>query len=404
MGPDEARKAAETAGRLAAEADRSGRLADEVVDAVRAAGFARHFLDQERGGDQGSFEDLTRAVLLVGRSCAATAWSASLAAYSVRLACHLPSEGQRTVFAEGPDVLIATGLVPSGRAVRTDGGWRLTGSWGYVSGVGFADWVLLCAVQAPEQGKAPEQTKAPEQGKAPAQGQTPGKSAGGPPALRFFALPRAACAVRETWDNVGMRATGSHTVEVADAFVPESLSFGRGALLSGDNPHATAASHRVPFQAVAGITFVAPVVGAALGALDAVAATTVGRRRTPTAEVRLARASGLLEAARLLVRENARTVDAGRLDPETLAHIERNAVTAAELSADAVGQLVRLGGTSALAADHPAQRFWRDVVSATSHVVLQFETSAAGHLAEVLLGPAPQSASPDGPPRGGGPR
>ncbi|MFH9469996.1 hydrolase [Streptomyces clavifer] len=344
----------------AAEADTRRGLAREVTDAIREDGFARHFVAARFGGAEGTFEDLTRAVLPVGESCAATAWCASLAAYAARLASHLPEEGHQELWGAGPDTLLATGLMPAGRARPADGGWRVTGCWAYVSGIAFADWAVVCAA-----------------------------AAGGdePAGLRFFAVPRGAYTVRETWDSVGMRATGSHTVVVDDVFVPRHLSFERAATLTGRNPTSRVASHNVPFRGVGGLTFVAPVVGAAAGALAACAATLTGRTRSPTAELDVVRASGRIDAARHLVEESARALDRRLFAPRELARNERNAAFAAETLREAVTLLVGAAGTSGLGEGHSLQRFWRDVTSATSHVALQYDTAARENYAAALLGP-----------------
>ncbi|URN12812.1 hypothetical protein LUW77_17890 [Streptomyces radiopugnans] len=77
-------------------------------------------------------------------------------------------------------------------------------------------------------------------------GPAAGAPAGGPPAMRFFAVRRQACTVHPTWDSIGMRATGSHTVVVEDVLVPEHLSFDRMEVLSGRNAHSAGAVHNVP--------------------------------------------------------------------------------------------------------------------------------------------------------------
>ncbi|MGA5096490.1 hydrolase [Streptomyces lavendulocolor] len=345
----------------AAAADAERALHREVVEALREAGFARHFVASRFGGSEGTFAELTSAVMTAGEGCAATAWCASLSAYSARFAAHLPEEGHQALWGDSPDTVVATALMPVGRAQRTDGGWRLTGQWAYVSGVDFADWALVCAV-------------------VPGAGE-------GPPRMRFFALPRGTYTVRETWDSVGMRATGSHTVVVDDVRVPDHLSFDRADMLRGRNAGSDLPAHNVPFQAVGGLTFIAPVVGAATGALSAAAATLTGRKRNQTGELKVVRASGRIDAARHLVMENAGVLDGRLFTPEHMARNERNATFAAELLQEAVGLLVSAAGTGGLGEGQALQRFWRDVTSATSHVALQYDTAARKNYSAVLLGP-----------------
>lgn len=344
----------------AADADAARGLSRDVVDGIRHAGFARHFVAARFGGAEGTFAELTRAVMSVGEGCAAAAWCASLAAYSARFAAHLPEAGHQELWGAGPDTVVATGLMPAGRAVPENGGWRVTGQWAYVSAVDFADWVMVCAAVA---------------------------GAEGPPRLRFFTLPRGAYTVRESWDSVGMRATGSHTVVVENAFVPDHLTFDRADMLTGRNGTSAVSSHNVPFQAVGGLTFIAPVAGAATGALAACAGSVTGRRRNQTAELTVVRASGRVDAARLLVEQNAQVLDQRLFTAEHMARNERNATFAAEILREAVTLLVGAAGTAGLGEKHALQRHWRDITSATSHVALQYDTAARKNYSAVLLGP-----------------
>ncbi|HZU56432.1 MAG TPA: acyl-CoA dehydrogenase family protein [Actinocrinis sp.] len=351
-------RAVQIAARHAAEADATGRLAPQVVEALREAGFARHFVGARWGGAEGTFTDLTAGVLALGRACASAAWTASLSAYSSRYASHLPEEGHAALWGPTPDAFVVAGLVPGGSAEAADGGWRLSGSWGYVSGVEFADWALLCA---------------------------PASVSGADPEPYFFALARGSFKILETWDSVGMRATGSHTVVADDVFVPAHLAFPRSHMITGVSPASSAACHNVPFQAVGGLTFIAPAVGAAEGALAAASAALAGKRRTPGTDIELVRASGQVDVSRHLVEQNAAMLDAATFTPALMARNERNAVFAAELVAQAVAALATAAGTSGYSESAPLQRFWRDVTVMSSHIALRYETAAVRTYPPVLF-------------------
>ncbi|OKJ94691.1 hypothetical protein AMK26_33420 [Streptomyces sp. CB03234] len=356
-----AEKLSHLAAQHAADADTTRRLAPDVVAGLREAGFARHFVSSRWGGTDGTFTELVGGVLTVSQACASTGWCASLLAASSRFAAHLPEAGHEELWGGGPDAFIATGLVPSGRAQAADGGWRLSGSWSYISGVDFADWVLLCGAVAGE----------------------------GPPELRFFALPRGSFETVESWDCAGMRATGSHTVVVSGAYVPSHLSFARADMETGRNSWSTQPTHNVPFQASGALTFIGPAVGAAQGALKAAAAGLANKKRFDAAEVELVRASGRIDAARHLVEQNAQVIDARAFTPEFMARNQRNASFSGELVADALTGLLRAAGTAGLTESGPLQRFWRDVTAATSHVALRFDiTKAARNYSEALFADA----------------
>ncbi|MFF1902824.1 acyl-CoA dehydrogenase family protein [Kitasatospora sp. NPDC058218] len=356
-----AARVAETAHRYAEEADRTGALDPETVKALTAAGYPRHFVPVRWGGTDGTFTELAEAMALIGKTCASTAWCSSMFAYSARFATHLSLRAQKEFWGESPNVLWVSGLVPSGATEPVDDGFRLDGRWSYVSGATFSDWAILAG---------------PRQG--------PGAQ---PP--RFFAVPRADYTVEETWDNVGMRATGSHTVVLRDVFVPEHRTVLLAEVVAGINKVSHSPQHNVPLMAVGGLTCVAPVIGAVGGMVDAYAALVAARRSapgggvTPVNDLVLARAAADLDSAALLAGRAAALLDAG----EARRFAVRNARDAAYLGrllADTAHELIRTAGTSVQGAAHPLQRLWRDITAATSHAALRFDRAATAY-ADTLL-------------------
>ncbi|MEV0374124.1 acyl-CoA dehydrogenase family protein [Streptomyces sp. NPDC050636] len=350
------------AARHAADADRTGSLSPAVVRAASEAGFARHFVPRRWGGSEGTFAALLDAVATVGEGCAATAWVASLTSSAARIAAFLPEEGQAELWDRGPDVLMSGALIPSGRARRVDGGWRVSGEWPYTSGVGFSDWALACAPAAAGQDSAPY----------------------------FFAVPKSAYRIVGTWFNVGMRATGSDTLVLEDVFVPGHLAVPRSAVWDGV-PSAAAPNLRVPMRSVNGLTFCGPVLGAAAGGLDAwsawmsqkadisIATARGPAREKPSVQVALARTAGEIDAARLLLERAARLADTGSVSPGGVARSGRDCALAADLCVAAVDRIFRAGGTRGQSQDNQIQRVWRDVNAAASHVMLQFEVAGAAY-------------------------
>jgi two-component flavin-dependent monooxygenase len=365
---------AEIAARYAAEAETARRLSLQVVEGVRDAGFARHFVPVAHGGEAGGFSELTSAVGLVGEGCTSAAWAASLAAYGGRNAAFLPEEAQAEIWADGPDVLLASALVPSGKAEPVGGGWRLSGEWKYISGVHFADWALACA-PVPAEGSVDPEVR---------------------PEVSFFAVPKADFAIVDSWFTVGMRGTGSDTLLLSDVFVPEHRTRTRSAVHAGWAPASDTHCHILPMHAVNGLPFAAPLVGAARGALRAWIARTgsrVDRRgqavgEKPSTQVALARSAAEVDAAELLILRTAAVADGTQCPPKGEAAVRgaRDLALAVELLVSAVDRVFRAGGTSGQSSSDPVQRFWRDVNSAASHVALSFETTGAAYGAWALAG------------------
>jgi two-component flavin-dependent monooxygenase len=361
--------ARDTAAAHTVAADRERRLAGPVVDAIRAAGFARHFVPPAHGGSGAGFAAAVEGALTVASGCAAAGWCASLFAGHARMAGHLPVRARAEIWDGGPDVLIGAAVVPGGTAEAGPGGYVLRGRWRFVSGVDVADWVLLFA---------PDPDAAGE--------------------LRVFAVPAGDVGVDDTWHTVGMRGTGSRTVVADGVTVPRHRTFRQRDLLAGSAPEPATPAHAVPFRMVNGLTLAAPAVGAARGGLAAWTGwisdrteVVMGRtvRATDKGSVRdaLARASAELDSAELLLRRIADAADAGGpWDAGLVARSHRDHAFAADLARSAMDRLARCCGTSGQQEDHPVGRFHRDVAAATSHAALQLETAAGVYAGHVLTG------------------
>ncbi|MFG2606231.1 acyl-CoA dehydrogenase [Streptomyces sp. NPDC048514] len=351
--PEPVRDAAVLAAARTGLTDTERRVAPEVIAALTDAGFARWFVPAARGGDPGTFTELVRSVAVLGAECPSTGWLASLFAFAARYVACLPEKAQAEVWADGPDARVCVVNKPLGTAVPVDDGWLLSGEWTFVSGVEYADWALLAG---------------------PAPAGPPG--AGGRPPL-FFLVPRADFTYRDTWHSLGMRGTGSHTLVLDGVHVPEYRTCLRENAMKGQAVGVPGPP--LPTLAVNGLTFVAPALGAALGALRvAVGATAVpatGPREASGQAYRIgyARAAGLIDAAQLLLLRVAEVADGGKLGPALVQRSRRDCALALELLVEAVDALLRAGGTRAQDDRHPLQRFWRDVRSVASHAVVQFE-------------------------------
>jgi two-component flavin-dependent monooxygenase len=334
-------------------------LSEEVVRGVLAAGFARHFVPARWGGTEGGFGSLARATAVLGRACPSTAWLASLCATLGRMCGYLAEDGQRAVWSKGPDTVIAGSLLPLGTAAPDPGGWRVDGTWPYVSGAEFADWALVLARTTAE-----------------------------PVHARFFMVPRTAFRVVPTWSVVGMRATGSHTVVVQEHVVAPELSYARTDLDAATASPGHQWFHGRPLEGISGLTFVAPLLGAAQGAISCWAAHIADRvaQGNPRMSIMggghyeqvLTRSAAEVDAAALLIERSAERADSGGLTDRQVAEGARDCAYAAELAVAAVDRLIGAAGTAAMAEDHPLQRYWRDLHCGAGHIMLQLPRSAAG--------------------------
>ncbi|MGW2651122.1 acyl-CoA dehydrogenase family protein [Streptomyces sp. NPDC001393] len=358
---EQARHIAELAGERAEKAEAARTPDLDVVDALVAAGAARHFVPTSLGGSGGTFTQLKQAAVTIGEQCPATAWCTVVAGLMTRAANYLPPAGQQRLWAGGPDVLIAGGVTPRGTATPVDGGWLLSGSWPAVSSSERAHWILLSA--------AVEGIGAPGQ--------------------RVCLVPRAEVCIDRTWDDVGMQATGSHTAVVEQVFVADTMTFPVGLLTEVDAPPAGPDGRAVPLPAVNTFLFCLPMLGAAHGALRYWKQLTAAKLRgrpgaydpvvAHYADV-LARSSSEIDAAELLLDRVAQVIDtAPTITRPDVARHQRDCAYAAEQLVRAVDRLMRASGTSGHSTGSVLQRLWRDIHTAGSHAALQFGPAAANY-------------------------
>ncbi|MGW1915398.1 acyl-CoA dehydrogenase family protein [Streptomyces sp. NPDC002076] len=352
---------AELASRRAEKAEAARTPDLDVINALVAAGAARHFVPTSLGGSGGTFAELKQAAVVIGEQCPATAWCMVVAGLMTRTANYLPPAGQKQLWAGGPDTLIAGGVTPRGVAAPVEGGWLLSGSWPAVSSSERAHWILLSA--------AAEGPDGSEQ--------------------RVCLVPRAEVRIDRTWDDVGMQATGSHTAVVEQVFVPDTMTFPAGLLTELDAPQAGPDGRAVPLLAVNAFLFCLPMLGAAHGALrywkQLTGAKLHGRPGAYDPVVAhyadvFARSSSEIDAAELLLDRIAQVTDtAPTVTRSDVARNQRDCAFAAELLVRAVDRLMRASGTSGHSTGSVLQRLWRDIHTAGSHAALQFGTAAANY-------------------------
>lgn len=106
-------------------------------------------------------------------------------------------QAQQEVWGEDQAMLVSSTYQPVGKVTHVEGGFRLSGRWGFSTGSVHCGWVLLGAFCPP-------------------------KDDGTPAEMRTFLLPRSDYAIdREAWKVFGLQGTGSHDIIVDDVFVPD---------------------------------------------------------------------------------------------------------------------------------------------------------------------------------------
>jgi alkylation response protein AidB-like acyl-CoA dehydrogenase len=179
------------------------RIAAPIVQSLRESDLCRMLLDTGASPPYTPEEWLRVLETLAGAEASVSwlIWNNTLPCFWARF---LDDAGRARIFGDASR-LFAGSTRPTGQAVATKGGFRLSGRWALVSGCELADYVYLMSL-VHEDG-------------------VPRMHAPGQPDLRVLFVPKGRYAILDTWHVGGLRGSGSHDVVVDDVFVPVDDSF-----------------------------------------------------------------------------------------------------------------------------------------------------------------------------------
>jgi 3-hydroxy-9,10-secoandrosta-1,3,5(10)-triene-9,17-dione monooxygenase len=341
-------------------ANAARRLAPETVRDLKDAGLFRILQPQRWGGyemDPGVFFDVQMAL---AEGCMSTAWVYGvIAVHNFQLGL-FDARAQSDVWGADTSVRISSSYQPVGKVTKVDGGFRLSGRWGFSSGCEYCDWVFLGALYWPDGDKAP-------------------------PDMRTFLLPRRDYKILDTWKTFGLQATGSQDIVVEGAFVPEYRTHRAYDGFMGTNPGGAVNDgplYRLPWAQVFVRSVSTAAIGATQGALDAFVDIAGKRVSTNTGKASKADAfvmnaiaetqSSIDEMKGTLHRnfsEMMRRVRAG--EPLTLperVHWRYQSAQIARRCAGLTDNLLPLLGGRAIYNDSPIIRYWLDINASRAHV------------------------------------
>jgi indole-3-acetate monooxygenase len=128
------------------ETEETRGLAPQIVEGLIEAGLCRLVVPASLGGYEAApvlFVQTLEELASAEASVAWIAWNNALPCFSAR---YLVEAQRRELFGDARR-LFANSTRPSGKAVVVDGGFRVSGRWGLVSGCELADWIpVMCVV------------------------------------------------------------------------------------------------------------------------------------------------------------------------------------------------------------------------------------------------------------------
>ncbi len=327
-------------------------LPEDVLDAMHAARMFHLLVPRSIGGVELSPSIYIQAVEQIARGDASAAWCMNQQSGCSMSAAYLSEAAAREMFG-GPRDTLAWGQTPGARAVRSDGGWRLTCHGSFASGNRHCSWLGAHVPTFEADG-------------------TPRCDPDGKPIERTMLFPRARVKITDTWQVVGLCGTGSDDYEVTDLFIPDAHAIARDHPAERREPGLT---YRFSSLTIYASGFAAVALGVARAVLDEFVK--LARQKTQVLaqspmrdnaviQSLIATADVTLRSARSWLIQTLRDAEAGVRARGELTLDERVAIRQAATFAitrarGVVNEVYHEAGSTAIFNRFPIERRFRDI-------------------------------------------
>ena len=350
------------------QAEREGRIPAPVFKALRETGLLRMMAPRRAGGFGCNILTHMRTVAELAKGCAGSAWAFGLLSGCTGTAAGMGPEATEILFKTGEELFCSVSS-PTGTATPVDGGYLVSGQWGYGSGCLHADWAMNGVKVLDEAGAVVD--------------------------TAFAIIPLThsdRVAIKNTWHVLGVKGSGSNTIVADQVFVPAPLM-----MLRSQTPSQAVLltlpgledKERVPQEPLFPLGVLSPTLGAATALLERVTdnmkTKCVVGWHYPTqasSEVmvqQLGEAAMEIDSAWLHIRRATTYMDdiapTRVLSGFEKARIQADCGHAMQLLRRAGERLMDIAGPSAFADGNPLVRFWRDLHFASRHNALNSRLS-----------------------------
>jgi len=354
-----------------AEAERLRHLPPANVADVLESGLYGLMTPRRFGGSELGPEAMIDVSIELASACPATGWVYMLWTAHMWMLALFPEETQEEIWANR-NMLASSVVSTTGDVVPVDGGYRWSGRGFFSSGVDHCNW--LTALAPIKRADAPSD---------------------GPPELRWMLLPREDLEIVDDWFTIGLKGTGSKTIVVNDAFIPERRTIRNLDAEEGRAPGAQVHTNPM-YCAISMANFTAAMAAPALGVARGFLAAFEDRLRGKADTIddgsmvnfeRYATASANVDAVHAVTLQNAQRfarVPAGAVSPEDRARCRRDQAFTAQTARRAVNMLYEECGGGALFERSDLQRLWRDANAAAAHRGLAWDWLGVGWTKTIL--------------------
>ena len=360
----------------AAEAVSLRRLPRDLVDKLKSAGCFRVMFPSAWGGPEMSLPKQVELIEVLAHADAAAAWCVKIGSDSGLFAAWLEERAARELYRD-LDYITAGQAPPNGRALEIDGGYRVTGRWGFGSGCTHADVIVGGCVVVGGDGQP--------------------IVSGGMPRVIHVLAPASGWQIEDTWFAHGLAGSGSHHYSTKDLFVPAGHVLDLNAPSKRDE-----ALYRLPITASVSIPMAGVPLGIARRAIDELCAIAgqktvaippppVLLKTLPRVRLAVARAESLLGAARAYVYDTVErlwdeVVTRGAGSTTARRDVGLARIHAHRMACDVAQLMFDTAGPAAVYASSPLDRLLRDAVTINQHLL--FNDGVLEELGAMALGDA----------------
>jgi 3-hydroxy-9,10-secoandrosta-1,3,5(10)-triene-9,17-dione monooxygenase len=338
---------------LSGKARQLRRVPQENIDALQDAGFFLALQPARYGGYELNPQDFFRMQCAIAEGCMSTAWASGIIAVHAFQIALMDARAQEDVWGEDIHTRVSSSYAPLGKVEPVEGGFRLSGRWGWSSGCDHCSWVLLGAI-------------------------VPGEG------FRTFLLPNSDYEILDTWQSMGLQGTGSNDIVVEGAFVPDYRTHKQSDGFSGTNPGIEvngAPLYRLPWAQTFIRVVSTPAIGAAREGLRLYKNTVVSKASGDVTKLagdvstleRVASATNAIDEMEALLYRNfdqmMAAVESGvSISIEDRALYRYQASLVIEKSMGVIDSLFSSAGGSSVLIDSEIQQRFLDIHTARAHV------------------------------------
>jgi 3-hydroxy-9,10-secoandrosta-1,3,5(10)-triene-9,17-dione monooxygenase len=338
---------------LSGKARQLRRVPQENIDALQDAGFFLALQPARYGGYELNPQDFFRMQCAIAEGCMSTAWASGIIAVHAFQIALMDARAQEDVWGEDIHTRVSSSYAPLGKVEPVEGGFRLSGRWGWSSGCDHCSWVLLGAI-------------------------VPGEG------FRTFLLPNSDYEILDTWQSMGLQGTGSNDIVVEGAFVPDYRTHKQSDGFSGTNPGIEvngAPLYRLPWAQTFIRVVSTPAIGAAREGLRLYKNTIVSKASGDVTKLagdvstleRVASATNAIDEMEALLYRNfdqmMAAVESGvSISIEDRALYRYQASLVIEKSMGVIDSLFSSAGGSSVLIDSEIQQRFLDIHTARAHV------------------------------------